>query len=130
VRNQGLINRARRQRKAPTIAERALWDRLRAHRLEGLGFRRQADVTGYLVDFFCHDRLLIVEIDGPVHDDGEQQAFDAERDEALQAKGYAVLRIKERMVRLYIDDVAAKIADVAAILARGRALAKSDLRFG
>jgi very-short-patch-repair endonuclease len=50
-----------------TDAERVMWNALRAHRLEGAGFKRQVPIGPYIVDFACHDSGLIVEIDGGQH---------------------------------------------------------------
>lgn len=99
MRNRHTINRARRLRKTATVAERALWKQLRAHQLNGWGFRRQSDVGGYVVDFLCHAPKLVVELDGPLHEEPEQEAFDARRDKEIEALGFAIFRLNERFVR-------------------------------
>jgi very-short-patch-repair endonuclease len=48
-------------------AERQLWQRLRNRQVGGYKFRRQDSVGPYVVDFFCHDALLVVEVDGAHH---------------------------------------------------------------
>lgn len=55
---------AKRMRKTMTVAELKLWNAIRAHRLMGLGFRRQVPIAGYIVDFACPTHQLIVEVDG------------------------------------------------------------------
>src|SRR5215204_2610406 len=85
-------DRARQLRKAMTPAERLLWGRLRANRLSGYHFRRQQVVDGFIVDFYCHQAALSVEVDGDVHDD--QTAYDEERDQVLSHRGIFVLRIR------------------------------------
>jgi len=50
-----------------TAAERRIWTRLRAHRLQGLSFRRQFPIGSYIVDFICPEARLIIEIDGGQH---------------------------------------------------------------
>ena len=82
---------ARRMRKAMTDAELKLCNELRAHRLMNLGFRRQLPVAGYIVDFACPDKKLIVEIDGSQHGDREQSDADAVRDRGLEALGWIVI---------------------------------------
>ena len=72
-----------------TDAEHRLWSALRAHRLNGLSFRRQALVGRFIVDFVCHERRLVIEVDGGQH---AENARDAERDRWLTSKGYRVLR--------------------------------------
>jgi very-short-patch-repair endonuclease len=97
VRHRQTTLRARILRKEPTVADAALWEILRAHRLENWGFRRQAAVAGYVADFVCHDPKLVVEVDGPIHDRAEQAAFDKKRDEEMESAGYAVIRLDERL---------------------------------
>src|SRR3546814_3460154 len=58
---------ARRMRRVLTAAELKFWNAVRAHRLMGIGFRRQMPIAGYIVDFACSEHRLIVEIDGPSH---------------------------------------------------------------
>ena len=81
---------ARRLRRDSTRAESILWDALRAGRLNGLRFRRQHPLGRFVVDFCCPSARLIVELDGPVHD--EQAERDAARTAQLEAYGYTVLR--------------------------------------
>lgn len=80
---------ARRLRREMTDAETRLWFALRAHRLDGLSFRRQTPIGGFIVDFVCQDRRLIIELDGGQHAESKQ---DVERDNWLASKGYRVLR--------------------------------------
>lgn len=86
-----LADRARDLRRQPTPAERLLWEQLRAHRLAGLHFRRQQVIHGFILDFYCHARRLVVEVDGAVHEG--QAEYDAERDRILAASGLRVLRV-------------------------------------
>ncbi|MFT3729586.1 MAG: endonuclease domain-containing protein [Terricaulis sp.] len=110
---------ARSMRKYPTKAEKLLWDRLRAHRLNGLGFRRQAPIAAFVVDFVCHEYKLVVEVDGPVHEDPEQAAFDLERTKIIEASGFLVVRVNERVVRDGIDHVCAWIMRVGTMIISG-----------
>jgi very-short-patch-repair endonuclease len=71
---------ARRLRRNATIPERMLWNRLRGGGLAGLKFRRQQPIGPYIVDFFCHEVALVVEVDGRSHDgrgkeDSQREAF-------------------------------------------------------
>jgi 5-methyltetrahydrofolate--homocysteine methyltransferase len=81
---------ARQMRHAPTPAEEALWQHLRNRQVSGAKFRRQYAVEIFIVDFVCMERRLIVEVDGSVHD--QQQEYDADRQAALEARGFRVLR--------------------------------------
>jgi len=76
-------------RRQMTAAELKLWQSLRAHRLEGLSFRRQVPIGPYIVDFVCHERRLIIEVDGGQHADSQR---DRQRDAMLADKGYRTLR--------------------------------------
>jgi very-short-patch-repair endonuclease len=73
----------------PTRPERVLWYALRNRALEGLKFRRQAPIGHHIVDFFCAEARLVVEVDGETHVDAPQ---DGSRDVWLRNRGYAVLR--------------------------------------
>jgi very-short-patch-repair endonuclease len=75
-----------------TDAERALWRCLRAHRRNGLSFRRQVPIGSFIVDFVCHDHKLIVELDGGQHAHDAAVARDSRREEWLRSKGYRILR--------------------------------------
>jgi very-short-patch-repair endonuclease len=72
-----------------TDAEHRLWSWLRAHRLDGLSFRRQVPVGSFILDFVCHEQMLVIEVDGGQH---AQSKRDVERDQWLASKGYRVLR--------------------------------------
>ncbi len=82
---------ARFLRQRATPAEAALWEALRHRRLAGLRFRRQHKVAGFIVDFFCPEKRLVVEVDGPIHE--RQREADAARDTLLQATGHRVLHV-------------------------------------
>ena len=96
---------ARRMRKALTDAELKLWNELRAHRLMGLGFRRQMTIAGYIVDFACPSEQLIVELDGTQHGDGRALIYDATRTLRLQHDGWTVLRFWNDDVLHDLDNV-------------------------
>ncbi len=82
----------RRLRVEQTDAEAALWQLLRNRQLIGAKFRRQAPIGRYVADFYCHERKLIVELDGGVHRDPDQQLHDQNRDTFLRSLGLRVLR--------------------------------------
>ena len=87
-----LRRNARRMRKDMTDAELRLWNQLRAHRLMGLGFRRQYPIRNDIADFACPDHRLIVELDGTQHGDPIVAARDSEWTRALEQDGWTVLR--------------------------------------
>lgn len=98
-----IMRRAGELRLNPTPAGANLWSRLRAHRLSGVGFRRQHAIGKYITDFCAPSKLLIVELDGSQH--LEQEEYDAERTEFLESKGYKVLRFYNNDVMNDIDNV-------------------------
>jgi very-short-patch-repair endonuclease len=83
----------RRLREQQTEAEAALWQLLRDRKLIGSKFRRQVPIGRYVADFYCHERKLIVELDGGIHSDPDQQLHDQSRDTFLLSLGLRVLRI-------------------------------------
>jgi very-short-patch-repair endonuclease len=73
-------------------AERKLWCHLRQLPADGTHFRRQATIGPYFVDFACHERKIVVEVDGGGHADDRQIRSDAVRTAFLNEHGYRVLR--------------------------------------
>ncbi len=89
-----LLEEARELRKRQTPVEEIFWQIVRNRRFLNLKFRRQHQIGPYIVDFYCHERKLVIELDGGVHQIPEQKARDAERDEYLKSLGNQVIRIK------------------------------------
>ena len=83
---------AKRLRKEQTDAERKLWSKLRNRRLSGYKFKRQVPKGPYVVDFYCADARLVVELDGGQHTEESAVRHDAERTRYLQQSGFRVLR--------------------------------------
>lgn len=90
-----------------TPAERALWDRVRGDQLGGFHFRRQQVIHGFIADFYCHEAGLVVELDGPIHQ--EQQEYDAERDLVFQQLGIIVIRFANDEVLQRMENVLRRI---------------------
>jgi very-short-patch-repair endonuclease len=88
----------RRLRAEQTQAEAALWQLLRNRKLVGSKFRRQVPMGRYVADFYCHERKLIIELDGGVHSDPDQQTHDHNRDTFLRSLGLRILRIPNEEV--------------------------------
>ena len=100
-----------RLRRRMTPSERLLWQHLRANRLGGLHFRRQQIIEGFIADFFCHAARLVVELDGPIHED--QREYDAERDRIIEAYGLYVLRFTNDALWADLNGVRRRILDTA-----------------
>src|SRR6185295_19519325 len=88
----GNLGRAKRLRRKSTFAEEALWQRLRDRKFLGLKFRRQVPIGPYVADFYCHERKLVLELDGGVHDEEQQKVHDENRDANLKALGFRIVR--------------------------------------
>ena len=94
---------ARELRHDQTDAERRLWQKLRAKQLGGYKFRRQYPVAGYVLDFYCHELRLAIELDGSQH--MAAVAKDAERTAALAGQGIKVLRFWNNQVLVETEAV-------------------------
>jgi uroporphyrinogen-III synthase len=90
-------------RRDKTRAEKKAWSQLKDRRTLGLKFRRQVPIDRYIVDFYCHEIRVIVEIDGGVHGRPGQAKWDVKRNERLKELGYKVLRITNEDVLNHPD---------------------------
>ena len=79
-------------RNRPTPSERKLWAFLRS-RPWGIKFRRQVIILGWIADFYCPCRKLIIEVDGGYHESSHQQRVDAYRDRVMGERGFSILRL-------------------------------------
>ena len=100
---------ARQMRKNPTAAELLLWKRLKNRQLNDVKFRRQHPLFQFIIDFYCHEYKLIIEIDGPIHD--FQLAKDHLRDQLFQQKGYTIIRFTNNEILNTIDNVISSIKE-------------------
>jgi very-short-patch-repair endonuclease len=98
-----------------TRAELRLWKHLRKPGLEGPRFRRQTPIGPYIVDFFCPEQRLIIEVDGDQHGFDRVEARDQSRDAWLRERGYRVLRFSNRDVMTNLDGVCDTILAAAAV---------------
>ena len=112
--SKGHRARAKALRQTMTNAETLLWRYLKAHRVEGLGFRRQVPMDAYIADFVCHSARLIVEVDGYIHDFESSQRRDARRDAWFESQGYRVLRFTNDDVMGNLEGVVEAIRAAAA----------------
>jgi len=111
--NEEMSIRARKLRKKATGAENHLWKYLRARRLSGYKFKRQEIIGQFIVDFICHHRKLIIELDGGQH--LETSDYDEKRTEYLNKSGYRVVRYWNNEVLRQTDAV---LADILTALQR------------
>jgi len=106
-----IVHAARTQRRQPTPAEKKLWVALRDRRLAGLKFRRQHPYDRFILDAFCVAHQLEVEVDGGIHADLAQAAYDVERTEFLEAHGIKVLRFSNEEVENHLGEVLRRIVE-------------------
>ena len=105
------LERAKELRREMTPAEKLLWQEVRASKL-GVRFRRQQVIQGFIVDFYCHQAGLVIEVDGDIHD--LQKEEDERREKVLGEMGL-------RIIRFGNDEVG---RDLSAVVGRIRELLK------
>ena len=104
-----LKEKSRELRKHATTAERKLWRYIRRKQLKGYQFYRQKPIGNYIVDFFCFELMLVIEIDGITHNDKE--TYDNDRDNQLHKQGIHVLHFFDSEVHENLESVLQSIVD-------------------
>lgn len=94
-------------RKSTTESEKRLWNELKNRKLKGLKFRRQHPIHLYIADFYCHEKRLIIEIDGGIHEQGTIKEHDENRTSELERLGIRVIRFSNDEV-IYSKDLVLK----------------------
>ena len=115
----------RRLRSNLTGQETRLWSRLRARQLQGLKFRRQHGIGPYIVDFYCPEQSLVIEVDGDSHADADQIVKDQLRDRYFQSLGLRVIRYINDDILKNLDGV---LEDLAQRLSSGSTSPRPSLR--
>ena len=105
-------------RKNPTEAEAVLWDVLKGNGLD-VKFRRQHIIEDFIVDFYCNEKKLTIELDGGYHNVPEQMKSDAERSARLKELGYTEIRFTNEQVLCDFDSTIAEIERVCKSLPSG-----------
>ncbi len=110
IKNVSYLTTTRKQlRNNLTPAEAALWNFLKNKQLDGHRFRRQVSIENYIVDFYCAEIRLVIELDGSVHNHPTIADNDKHRDERLKDLGYIVLRFENKHVFELTDWVLGEI---------------------
>ena len=109
--NPILKERARQLRQNMTPGEIALWKHLKGKQMCGYDFDRQRPIDEFIVDFYCKQLMLAIEIDGSSHDSEEAQQRDAERQARLESLGVRFLRFREEDVCREVEGVLEAIED-------------------
>ena len=103
------FEKARLLRRNATSAEEELWKHIRRRQLDGLRFRRQHPVDQFILDFYCHESRLAIEVDGLIHQQREQKMYDQEREIIIEGFGIKILRFKNDEVFRSLPEVLDKI---------------------
>ncbi len=96
--------RARELRNNSTLGEVLLWKQIKGKQL-GVGFHRQVPISHFIVDFYCHEIMLAIEVDGSIHTTIQLKAKDIERQYHLEQLGVHFIRIADADVKRNMDSV-------------------------
>ncbi|RZK59039.1 MAG: DUF559 domain-containing protein [Pedobacter sp.] len=109
--NSKLFEFCKTLRKTQTDAEEVIWQSLRNRKMLGFKFRRQHPLDKYIADFYCYETKLIIEIDGGIHNQYDNQEYDKNRSYELEEMGIAVIRFTNDVVKLDLMKVLDTIKD-------------------
>jgi very-short-patch-repair endonuclease len=96
---------AKKLRKSSTLSEILLWQHLKGKQMLGYDFHRQKPIDNYIVDFFCNELMLAIEIDGVSHDFEEVYIKDMAREQRLESLGVHFLRFDDREIKKDVNNV-------------------------
>ncbi len=103
--NSKLFEFSKALRRNQTEAEEIIWQCLRNRKILNFKFRRQHPIHQYIADFYCHEAKLIIEIDGGIHNNPENQEYDQNRTDELMKIGITVIRFTNQEVNNNLDEV-------------------------
>jgi very-short-patch-repair endonuclease len=106
---------ARKLRNNSTYTEVLLWNQLKNKKLNGYDFHRQKPILNYILDFFCHELYLAIEVDGITHDTENQQVKDKARQSEIEALGITFLRFDDMDIKTQMDGVISQILNYVEI---------------
>jgi very-short-patch-repair endonuclease len=98
-------------RKNSTETEKILWQYLRKNNINGLKFKRQYSIDQFVVDFYCPQKKLAIEIDGGYHDTNEIKIYDKARQEYIESFGIHFIRLSNQEIITNIENVLNRIKD-------------------
>lgn len=111
--NPALKDKAKALRRAGMLHEALLWNQLKRKPLNGLDFDRQKIIGNFIVDFYCAEKAVVIEVDGASHD--TKQDEDAERDGYLEGLGLTVIRLLAKDVLQNMEGVVAYLKNHPAL---------------
>lgn len=103
--------KARRLRNESTYSEILLWYEIKNRKILGYQFHRQVPMLDYIVDFYCHELMLVIEVDGSSHDSEWAQRYDWKRQRRLESWGVKFLRFDDDQIKLDIRVVVKEIRE-------------------
>jgi very-short-patch-repair endonuclease len=103
-------DKAKKLRKKMTDAEKILWSKIRNRKVNGMYFRRQHPYGIYILDFFCFEANLVIEVDGLIH--LSKHEYDLERTKYLESSGLTIIRFRNADIENRIGKVLEKIQGV------------------
>ena len=107
--NENIQDRAKELRQIETKAEKLLWEKLRAKKLDGFKFRRQHPIERFIADFYCHKAKLVIEVDGGIHNDPKVKERDEGRAAEIEKYDIKIIRFTNEEVINKIEYVVEKI---------------------
>lgn len=107
-----IFERARVLRASMTHSENRLWSEVKEKKILGLKFRRQHPISSFILDFYCHELKLAMEVDGGYHYGEEQKVLDTERSDQLRALGITIIRFSNERVDEELQEVLEEIRSV------------------
>jgi very-short-patch-repair endonuclease len=126
--NPKLKERAKELRKAGNLSEVLFWNQVKNHQFLNLDFHRQKIIGNYIVDFYCPELQLVVEIDGSSHDD--KLEYDAERDAYIQGLGLKILHYDDAAVKQNLNAVMDDLKEICGELENTPSLRDTPLQEG
>ena len=113
ARNDSVLKPRRQElRRNQTDAEKALWLKVRNRQICGMKFYRQYSLGPFILDFYCPEKKLAVELDGGQHNQHENKEYDTARSEYLKAHGIDVIRFWNNEVLLDMESVLLKLTSI------------------
>jgi very-short-patch-repair endonuclease len=109
---KSIFENARNLRQTETPAEKIMWQHVRNRKINGRKFRRQHPFDKYILDFYCHECRLAIEVDGGIHDEKFNKEYDTIRTADLNDAGIRVIRFRNDEVINNIDGVIKRIEDL------------------
>jgi very-short-patch-repair endonuclease len=107
--NPKLKELARQLRNNSTFAEVLLWNELKNKQIKGYDFHRQKPILNYILDFFCSELYLAIEVDGITHDNEVRMIKDSKRQNEIEALGISFLRFSDEDIKTQMEGVVKEI---------------------